>query len=1557
MPLSIDKGQLGLSASEKLQLLKKQLLEKANRDSAVYPLSYGQKALYFLYLNSPESPAYNVSFSARIISPLNVDALRKAFQKLVNRNSALRTNFKLDDGKPVQVVHGYQEVSFLQVDVSEFDENNIKNAVLEKSKEPFDLENGREFRVCLFSKSKDDHVLLISIHHISTDARSIEVMMDELSKLYESEVNGKNDPLLPAEKYYHDFISEQEEFVNSDKAKSQLEYWTKELSGEPADLELPNDRPRPPIQTFNGSTVYFELDSELVNKLKQVSKDSGATLFAFMLSCYLLFLRKHSGNSDIVTGIAAAGRSFQGFENVMGYFINPVAINSNIPDEMTFEELVAQTKRKVLYAVDNQYLPFQLVVEKLMHGRDASRSPVFQTFFGLQRIQGDATIQELIVPGNESAIVEWAGLRLRPYQISQQEGQFDITAEFAEGKDVFSGAFKYNTDLFDRSTVENMAEHFSNLLRQIADNKSKPISDFHLITETEKDLILNKWNNTDISLSGIDFIDELFLKSAAEYSQNIALEFEGKRITYGELHDKVDKLSATLNSKGLGRGHLAAICLERSFEMVIAMLAVLKAGGAYVPVDPDYPEDRIRFMIKDSGAKILITQKKFANYANTDSSVIFSEDFDSFENHTASSYKDSERSLDDCAYVIYTSGSTGTPKGVAISHRALANHMLWMKDISEFKSTDSVLQKTPYSFDASVWEFYLPLLNGGKLVIAKPEGHMETNYLVELVRKSDVTHIQFVPSLLKLFIAEPGVNSCASLKFVFSGGEALTVDLRDNVFEKLHVRLINLYGPTEATIDSAYYECFANDESSIIPIGKPIYNMKAFVVDSKMNLQPPGIAGELLLGGDGIAIGYVNNPELTSEKFIEDRITKSNGRLYTTGDKAKFNHNGELEYLGRIDHQVKLRGFRIELSEIESALRKYNGVKDAYVDIKKDINGRDILAAYLVASNNEEEFIPAVKTSLRGFLPEYMIPGYFRVLDELPYLPNGKVDRKKLPAPEVQERKSDSFTSAKDPIEKTLVRIWEEVLGQSNISINDNFFELGGDSIMSIQIISRAAREGIRITPKQIFSFQTIAELSKEADAKELLQVNESPAGDIKFTPVQMRFLRSGLTNPSHYNHSVLLQVRKGLNLESLDKALIAVIKQHDALRMKITGAESGVIPEESLPAGVAEFDFSGIDTALALDNLQKEKLRLNGLIDLKEGRILNAAYFRMPDENDRLLFNIHHICIDGVSWRIFLNDFVSAYESAEAGNEIVFQPKSTSFREWCMKLHEYSKQQEVIDKRNLWNDISNESDGLLSNGVNIEKNTYKSSARYSITLTPEETAHLTGDAHKAFNTSINDLLLSALAVSYSKLTGIPKLLVDLEGHGRDELFEDADISNTIGWFTSIYPVLLLAHHPEDISSVIKSVKETLNTYSPAGINYGILRYLIDDNMQSDKVKKLEPNIVFNYLGQFREDIAPGGWKFEPDSLNLETGTDERRQHLIEMNSMIIASQFVMNIEYSTDIHDESFIKTFAEHYVSALRDVLNHCMNAGGVSFTASDFSDSGLNQQELDDLLTNLN
>ncbi len=1554
MSLNIDKGQLGMTAQEKLALLKKQLLEKANSESAIYPMSFGQKALYFLQLSSPESHAYNVSFSAIVESKINYGALKTAFQKLVNRHSALRTNYRIEAGIPSQIVHGYKEVSFTHTNSGECSQSDAEDLILKFSRMPFDLEGGDVMRVYLITINPELHYLLVNIHHISNDGRSIEIMLDELDKLYRFETGEISANLPHPDNDYHNFVGIQDSFVKTEKAMKQLEYWSLELSSELPVLDLPFDRQRKPFQTFNGDTVHSAIDLGVVDKLKNIAKVNGATLFSLLLTAYMVFLRKHTSDEDIITGIPAAGRGFPGFEKVIGYFINPLSIRAEIRDEHIFSETLSLIKRKVLDAVDNQDIPFQLVVDKLLHSRDAAKSPVFQTFFGLLRIQGDAPLQELLVPGNTNALVEWAGLKLRPFHISQQEGQFDLTMEIAEGHDIFSVALKYNTDLFDRSTAELLSRRFAALLAQIADNPSLRISDFTLMDESDRNKVLIEWNNTSRQFQSIDFIDRLFEKAVRHFPDNICISFEGEEFTYHQINRKAEELSARLRNKGLSRGDFAAICLDRCPEMVIAMLAVLKSGAAYVPIDTDYPADRITYMLENSGAKLIITNKsKTANFESPNVVIID----DTTDTAILPAMTEvSERDLSDPAYVIYTSGSTGLPKGVVISHKALSNHMAWMKETFEFTEDHSVLQKTPYSFDASVWEFYLPLLNGGKLVIAKPLGHMDMKYLLETVSNAQVTHLQFVPSLLRLFINEPGVSACKSLKFIFSGGEALTGDLLSLVHNTLPSKVVNLYGPTEATIDSVYHVCSREDELKIVPIGIPVSNMKAFVVDNSLNLVPHGISGELLLGGDGISIGYLNNPDLTEERFIDDHIAGSGGKLYRTGDKARFNNKGLLEFLGRIDHQVKFRGYRIELGEIESCLRKHPVVDDACAEVLKDSSGRDVLSAYVVAETSDKvQLSGQLKNYMRQSLPEYMIPGYIKVMDALPRLPNGKLDRSKLPQPVTSADKSAGHVSAEKPVELTLANIWKDILGVDEIGIHDNFFELGGDSILSIQIISRAAREGLKITPRQIFMHQTIAELAKECSIS-LNYAKDDASGELKLLPVQKRFIALGFKNPSHFNHSLLIRVKKGLDIGLLSEALKRTCALHDAFRISIKSSGEAYIPEEIPEYALAEFDFSGDDLLSAKQRLKTERARMNGLLNLESGRLVNAFLARMPDEYDALIFNIHHICIDGVSWRIFLDTFTENYQVLEDKAEPPAFHRSTSFRRWCELLWEYSGSNEVMSFSHLWNSGDFETSSLLPSDYDRHLNIFSSHKSVTLSLHEELTSMLLNEANKAFNTSPLDLMLSALVIAFKKHTGRNNLAIDLEGHGREEIFDDIDLSNTIGWFTSVFPVNFAEIKSDQPDDVIKNVKEILNKYSSAGINYGILRYLRNSGERSS-VLEIDPQIAFNYLGQFKRKIHNGEWAFETDSLQLSTGGDEVRQYLLEINSMIVDSNLSIRFDYSDALIGNENIADFAMLYLETLEEIIRYCTGTNNISYTASDFSESGLSQQELDDLLSNMN
>ncbi len=1502
------------------------------------------------------------------MSRLNTEALKRSFQKLVNASPSLRTNYKIIDGKPVQEVYGFKEVFLEVIDSPELDENSLKKKVKDTNDIPFDLENGHLFKIYLFKVSDENFVMLMSMHHIVSDGWSIGLMFQELKNLYEAESEGRSYAIAPLEKKYYDYIEDQNTFIRSNKGDEQWNFWKNELSGELPLLSLPINKTRPEVQSFNGAAEYFNLDKDLVEQLKKMSQNEGTTLFVTLLTAYQIFLNRYTSQEDIIVGVPTAGRTQTDFERVIGYFINPVAIRGDFSENPPFKILLNQIKKKVLGAISNQDFPFALIVERLLQRRDPSRSPVFQTFFGLQKVQQNDEIQEMIVPGNKDVRINWGKLILESFEITQQEGQFDLTVEFVEGKKLFSGVFKYNTDLFEADTIKKMIEHFKNLLQNIVSNTEKKISELQMLSDEEKNLILNKWNDTDFVFNNFNCVHKLIEEQTFKTPDSVAVVFEGETISYDELNKRSNQLANYLNRLGVYPETLVGLCVERSIEMVVGILGILKAGGAYIPIDISYPQSRIEFMISNSNAKILITQKSIAVSLpeNISKVVLIDEDWKQISNESSANF-DSKVTLDNLAYVIYTSGSTGLPKGAMITHRSLSNHMLWMKEDFGFDSSDSVLQKTPFSFDASVWEFYLPLLTGGRLIIAKPDGHMDMAYLIETIQKNNISVLQLVPAVLRMLFDEQGIENCESLKTVFCGGEALTFDLTKKLFEKLNVNLYNLYGPTEATIDAAYFKCEPAFENKVIPIGKPIYNTQIYILDKFLNPVPVGVSGELIIGGVDVARGYLNNPQLTKEKFLDDIFKNtSSGKLYKTGDLAKYGEDGNIEFFGRADHQVKLRGFRIELGEIESKLSQHAEIKDAAVIVREDKPGSQRLAAYVVQKNSQLITVNELKDFLRNSLPEYMIPTAFIILDKMPLLPNGKIDRNALPAPENSKSAEETFIAPRLPVEQILADIWKDILGVDKVGVHDNFFELGGDSIMSIQIISRANQSGIKLTPKQIFQFQTIAGLSGVIDYSAPSVFEQGiVTGEVPLTPIQHWFFEQDLPEPDFYNHSVLLKIPKNLNENFLEESVAEIIKHHDALRLRFkkdndvreqinTGFNSDTV--------FSVEDLSNISGEALDDKMEKIISELQKSLNLTDGPLIKVLFFKTDSNNeDRLLIVIHHLCIDGISWRIILEDLYNSYRQLSSNDKIKLPHKTSSFKDWSNKLTDFVKVSSLGKEIEHWLKISD----LKLNKIPADffskqiKNTVESTDKVSIELDEASTQSILKDVPKTYNTQINDILLSALIMAYNSWSNESKLLISLEGHGREDLFDSIDVSRTVGWFTSMFPVVLEIYNTDDIGETIKLVKESLRQIPNSGIGFGILKYLNTDQTVKEKLNLLpNPEIIFNYLGQFNESIIPNSdWKLGKKSIILSQNKNGLRNHLIEINSIITDNKLRMEFSFSTNIYKRETIETFSKNYEDALRNIVEHCKDTDTGGYTPSDFDAAGLNQQELDNLLANLN
>ncbi|WDU65426.1 non-ribosomal peptide synthase/polyketide synthase [Pseudomonas poae] len=1009
-----------------------------------------------------------------------------------------------------------------------------------------------------------------------------------------------------------------------------------------------------------------------------------------------------------------------------------------------------------------------------------------------------------------------------------------------------------------------------------------------------------------------------------------ALVFGDTTLTYAQLDARANQLANALREQGVGPDVLVGICVERSIEMVVGLLAILKAGGAYVPLDPEYPRERLAYMIEDSGIQLLLSQQRLLPSLPAAGIRVIALDQPALwlDGYSTESPAVDVHALN-LAYVIYTSGSTGKPKGAGNSHRALVNRLCWMQQAYHLDAGDAVLQKTPFSFDVSVWEFFWPLMTGARLVVAAPGEHREPARLIETIGRHAITTLHFVPSMLQAFIHEPGVQACRSLQRIVCSGEALPLDAQLQVFAKLpQAGLFNLYGPTEAAIDVTHWTCLDEGADSV-PIGRPIANLGTYVLDAQLNPVPAGVSGELYLGGSGLARSYHRRPALTAERFVPSPFGDG-ARLYRTGDRVRQRADGVIEYLGRLDHQVKLRGLRIELGEIETRLMQHPGVREAVVLVQ----GGKQLVAYLVL---EGEAPTDLKAWLLSSLPEYMVPSHMVHLAKLPVTANGKLDRKALPLPDAAPQQA--YSAPENALQKALAVIWSDVLGVEQVGLDDNFFELGGDSIISIQVVSRARQAGIRLSPRDLFQYQSVRSLALVARFEQAAVIDQGPlTGDVILTPVQHSFFDQAIPARQHWNQSLLLTPREALEPARLDAALTQVLNHHDALRLRFTQQADGW--QQTYAAPVAGSDLwqahATRETELAAfcDEAQRS-------LNLAQGPLLRAALVSMADGSQRLLLVVHHLVVDGVSWRILLEDLQLAYANA------ALPSKTSAYQQWAQQLQAHALSLEA--QLPYWQAQATDADLPCDNPQGGLQN--RLGSKLEIRLNADHTRQLLQDAPAAYRTQVNDLLLTALARVISRWSGQSAALIQLEGHGREDLFDNVDLTRTVGWFTSLFPVRL--HADGELSSVIKSVKEQLRAVPDKGIGYGLLRYLGAPAVRESLSSLTAPRITFNYLGQFDRQFNESAL-FVPAAQGSGQAQDPEAPlaNWLTVEGQVYGGELALQWGFSREMFEESTIQRLADDYAAELKALIEHCCATPAGQVTPSDFPLARLTQPQLDAL-----
>ncbi len=1045
-----------------------------------FPLAFAQERLWFLQQMLPDSPGYYLPIALRLRGTLDTQALARSFAELIRRHAILRSTFPAVSGKPIQRISSTAEFTLERVDLRTVDarerEAEAQRRAISAYQQPFDLVNGPLFRAILFQLDDQEQILLITLHHLISDGWSNGLLLRELGNCYNALSRGQA-PTLPELAYqYVDLVNWDRQRFESGALAASLAYWQKQLGGKLPVLQLPSDLPRPAVPSGSGATHSFRLPTSSLAALRQLCQQEHVTLVMALLAVFQTMLYRYTGQEDLSVGIPVFNRHRSETEGLIGLFVNTLVIRSALTSDISFRELLGRVRATTLAAYEHQEYPFEKLVEALHPDRDTSHTPLFQVMLS---IGAGAEEQQA-----------WHGLEVQPYNVDRPGANFDLTLEVTEQPDGLYGTFVYRTDLFLPATIERMVGHFINLLNAGVAQPEQPIGQLPILAAAERRQIVEAWNATSVIYPQVHCLHQLIEEQVERSPEAIAVSYTSQRLNYRDLNARANQLAHCLRAQGVGPGTLVGIAAERSLELVVGLLGILKAGAAYVPLDPSYPRERLAMMLEDAQVPVLLTQEHLLATLPPTSARLLCLDRDWPQIAT---YRSSNplggRDPDQLAYMIYTSGSTGRPKGALNSHRGICNRLLWMQQHYQLTPSDRVLQKTPFSFDVSVWEFFWPLIIGARLVMARPEGHKDPAYLVETIISEQISTIHFVPSMLQLFLEEPDVPRCTSLQRVICSGEALSYELQSRFFARSQAALSNLYGPTEAAVDVTWWTCERNSAERIVPIGRPVANTQIYILDPQGQPVPIGVAGELHIGGVQVGRGYYQRPEITAARFIPDPFAPTLGpdgapmRLYKTGDLARYRPDGSIEYLGRLDFQVKLRGLRIELGEIEAVLGQHPALREVVVQAHAVAAGDTRLVAYVVphADAERSELIAELRAFLSTRLPDYMVPGHMMLLEALPLNPSGKVDRKALPAPELDANRNErTFVAPRNDTERTIAEIWQEVLRIPNVGTQDNFFELGGHSLLVTQVRARIQeRLGVDLSIIDAFRLTTVEALAQ----------------------------------------------------------------------------------------------------------------------------------------------------------------------------------------------------------------------------------------------------------------------------------------------------------------------------------------------------------------------------------------------------------------------------------------------------------------------------------------------
>jgi amino acid adenylation domain-containing protein/non-ribosomal peptide synthase protein (TIGR01720 family) len=1506
---------------------------------AYYPASSTQKRMYVLYeLEDHHSVAYNMSVAYLVKGEMDWEQFEQAVQALIRRHEMLRTQFEMVNGEIVQRVLLDAQFHIQRTDLSESPE--MIDNVIQSFVRPFNLDQAPLLRIEVIQTGDKEYILLVDMHHIISDGLTGQIIVKELIDLYQK----KSLPSLTIQ--YKDYAIWQQKRLTGDVMKEHEAYWMQQFNGEIPLLNLPLDYRRPARQSFSGRTISFTTGRELAKQLQVLSVQQGSTLFNVLLTAYHVMLSKYSGQHDIVIGTPVTGRNHPELHNMIGMFVNTIALRIISSQDLTFRKLLKEVTDHTLQAIEHQDYPFEQLVDRIDVTRDTSRNPLFDTMFNLF----DAEDHEILLDT----------ISIVPYQLDNDVAKFDLLIDAYEDEANICFDLQYCTDLFKEETAMQMSEYYLWILTELVSNLDATLGGISLISDTEKHRIIQQSNGKKVAYDFSRNVAERFEKHAADCPDRVAVIFENTRLSYGYLNQRANQLASYLQKHGFGQEKIAAVMLDRTPRFMESVLAIWKVGGAYVPVDPAYGSARQENILLDSGADVWITTTEHLQAGHADffkGEIVY---LDLIEGELLTESTDNVNipvDIHSLSYILFTSGSTGKPKGVMIEHLGMLNHIL--AEAGELGLDEGLVfaQNANQCFDISVWQFFGPLALGGTTVIYSNNLILDVESFIQHIDEDGVTLLEVVPTYLSVMmdVIEMRNYSLPSLQSLIITGEAVKPEMVKRWFQLCkRIPMINAYGPAEASDDSIQYMMKEPPkDAQLIPIGRPIANMNTYIVDEMMCLCPVGVIGEICVAGIGVGRGYIHDPERTRASFMIDPFAAESGqRLYRTGDMGRWLPDGSVEFHGRQDYQVKIRGFRIELEEIEAVLLQQHSIKEAVVMALDDDKGHPYLCAYVTMTVTID--LHALRVELSNLLPDYMIPPFFVCLNSMPLLDNGKIDRKSLPEPDRNVAAGNVVIEPTDEMEGLLVEIWQEVLGISKVGTNHNFFELGGDSIKAIQISSKLSSRGFQLKIKYLFQYPQISLLSKWVKHEVRVIDQGIVEGEILLTPIQHWFFENNFVHAHHWNQSVMLFNPEGFDANKVHQVWSHIMIHHDALRM-VYDIEGDSIRQFNRGKDVPVLEFEIIDvsdTGDAICEINRAVEETQSGIELSTGSLIKLTLFH-TNQGDHLFIVIHHLVIDGISWRILFEDFTTGYMQLVRNEEIVYPSKTDSYKRWAEELHKFANSKAIAREIPYWSQIENMAVQSLPKDVTGMDIRVKHNRNYFFQLSKNETDLLMGPAHTAYGTEMNDLLLTGLGIAIQKWAGHDQVVIALEGHGREEMMETINISRTVGWFTSVYPVGIDMSGSHNMALLIKRVKENLRRIPTKGAGYGILKYLTMEENKRGLTFSIKPEIKFNYLGQFDTDVNTEIFQVSPLSRGMNESSEGDREVALNISGLIESGELHISIEYNANEFGDASMARLSDEFKEGLSQIIKHCTTKEGMELTPSDVGHDDLSIEELDEIL----